>query len=563
MQNYNTQLKKGLLFWIALLFIDISNAQVFSVDTLMRNGERNNRVNLVYLSDGYTAAEITNYIGNATAINNALFLQTPFAQYKNFFNVYAIKVPSAQSGAVHPGTASDEGSSGGQPVANPTIYFNSTFDYFSIHRLLVPQNAGLVYSVLASNLPDFDQAFIIVNSPYYGGSGGNFATSSVHSSAAEIAIHEIGHSFANLADEYWAGDFYAAEKHNMTQNTNPATVRWANWYGLNNIGIYAHGSSGTAAVWFRPHQQCKMRYLGYPFCSVCIERFIDKVHLITNMADNYSPSSSSFVLSNYNPVNFSVAHIQTIPSTISINWYLNGSSTPFASGVDNVSIPYANWIVGNNTVRAELIDNTTLSKLYLPAIGYIENINWAVNNPVALPVKLLNFAGNVNARNQGNLYWQIESVDDLQKFELEKSKDGIVFNKIASLYKNGSTKSFSFTDDDLLNPESYYRLKIFNTNQSYFYSGIVLLKNALEKFDYKVYQQPGSHQYRLCCNINVAQPVKMVISDASGRQLVKKDFGNVNAQLNERIDLSKYPSGTYFMQLFIGTGQYSIKLIAN
>ncbi len=563
MQNCKCILKKGLLLWVTLLLITICSAQVFSVDTLMRNGERPNRVNLVYLSDGYTAAELTNYIGNATSINNALFLQTPFAEYKNFFNAYAIKIPSSQSGAVHPGTASDEGSSGGQPVANPTIYFNSTFDYFSIHRLLVPQNTSLIYNVLASNLPDFDQAFILVNSPYYGGSGGNFATSSVHSSAAEIAIHEIGHSFANLADEYWAGDFYAAERHNMTQNTNPVTVRWSNWYGLNNIGIYAHGSSGNPALWYRPHQQCKMRYLGYPFCSVCTERFIDKVHLLTNMADSYSPSASSFTLSNYNPVNFSVAHIQTIPSTISINWYLNGNSTAFASGVDNVSIPYSSWVVGTNTVRAELIDNTPLSKLYLPAIGYIENITWVVNNPVALPVKLLSFAGNLNARNQGNLHWQIESVDDLQKFELEKSKDGIAFSKIATLYKNGSTKSFSYTDNDLFNPEGYYRLKVLNTNQNYFYSGIVLLKNALEKFDYKVYQQPGTHQYRLCLNTNVTQPVKMVISDVSGRQLVKKDFGNVNAQLNEWIDLAMYPAGIYIMQLFIGSGQYGIKLRAN
>ena len=97
MQNYKTQLKKGLLVWIALLFIDISNAQVFSVDTLMRNGERNNRVNLVYLSDGYTAAEITNYIGNATAINDALFLQTPFAEYKIGLHPFGVIITNSKA----------------------------------------------------------------------------------------------------------------------------------------------------------------------------------------------------------------------------------------------------------------------------------------------------------------------------------------------------------------------------------------------------------------------------------------------------------------------------------
>src|SRR5258708_7869266 len=83
------------------------------------------------------------------------------------------------------------------------IYFGSTFNYAGIDRLLVPVNSSHIYSVLANNFPQYDQVFVVVNSTKYGGSGGFAATASINSSSAEIAIHEMGHSFAALRDEYW------------------------------------------------------------------------------------------------------------------------------------------------------------------------------------------------------------------------------------------------------------------------------------------------------------------------------------------------------------------------
>jgi hypothetical protein len=79
-------------------------------------------------------------------------------------------------------------------------YFGSAFDSYNIHRLLVPTKTFAINNVLATNVPNYDQVVILVNSPYYGGSGGQFATSSTHTSANEIAIHEIGHSFVGLID---------------------------------------------------------------------------------------------------------------------------------------------------------------------------------------------------------------------------------------------------------------------------------------------------------------------------------------------------------------------------
>lgn len=366
--------------WLLLLALTAAqaSAQVFPVDSLQRSGPPSKRINFVFVSDGYRSTELATYITNVGQINTALFNTLPFSQYKSFFNVYAIKVPSTQSGAKHPGTASDEGTSGGQPVANPSTYFSSTFDYGSIHRLVVPGSSSTVTNVLAANVPDYDQGFILVNSPYYGGSGGSYATSTVHASAGEIAIHEIGHSFAVLADEYWAGPGYAAEKANMTQNNNPATVKWKNWYGVNSIGIYAYGASGVPAAWYRPHQNCKMQFLGSPFCSVCQEALVTKIHNLVNMIDNYTPASTNITLTGTGNVTFTVTHLQTTASTIRANWYLNNSTTPFARGVSSVSIPYASFVTGTNSVKVSVVDSTTLSRSYRPAVGYINSVTWSV-----------------------------------------------------------------------------------------------------------------------------------------------------------------------------------------
>ncbi|MEO6328062.1 MAG: M64 family metallopeptidase, partial [Ginsengibacter sp.] len=413
---------KGWIFIMIILFTSLQSiSQIYPVDTLMRNGERANRLNLVYLSDGYLSAQLPTYITNATTINDAFFLQTPFAEYRNYFNAFAINVPSAEAGAKHPGAASDEGTSGGQPVANPNNNYQSTFDYFSIHRLLVPQNNAGINSALASNLPDYSQVFVVVNSPYYGGSGGTYATASSDASSAEVAIHEIGDSFANLADEYWAGDFYAGEKANMSADNNPATEKWKDWIGVNSIGIYLNGTTASSINWYRPHQTCKMRFLNNPFCSVCTERFIDVIHQRVNMIDTNTPSSTSFTLSNTDPVDFSITAVETTPSTIGIKWYLNGSATPFAVNQYSVTVPFSSFNNGNNTVRAEVLDSTILSKLYLPGAGYIENLTWTVNRPVALPVRLLSFSGKVN-NNAGALNWDVDTPDDVQTFELEKSR---------------------------------------------------------------------------------------------------------------------------------------------
>ena len=223
-------------------FLHSNFAQVFEMDTILWNGNTNKRINYVFLADGYQQSELNQFVTDVEGVTNALFNTTPFFEYRNYFNVFAIKVPSNESGAKHPGTANDE--PGNQPVVAVDNYFGSTFDFADIHRLVVATENFKISNVLAANFPDFDQSFILVNSPYYGGSGGSNAVSTTHVNAGEIAIHEIGHSFAHLSDEYFAGDQFLGESPNMTSVTDPAIVKWKNWYGDEGIGIFPHCCGG-------------------------------------------------------------------------------------------------------------------------------------------------------------------------------------------------------------------------------------------------------------------------------------------------------------------------------
>ena len=202
-----------LIFLISLFLIIIvsldTNAQVFPVDSIVYNGDRNKNINIIIMGDGYLNSQLANFVNDSKNACDYFFTVTPFKEYKNYFNVYTIKVPSAESVTDHPRTAPDCPPETVHPLLFVNTYFNSTFDSYSIHRLLVPSDYTAVNNVIINNFPLYDLKSMLVNTLFYGGSGGSTATASLNQSSNEIILHEIGHSFANLADEYWAGDTYA------------------------------------------------------------------------------------------------------------------------------------------------------------------------------------------------------------------------------------------------------------------------------------------------------------------------------------------------------------------
>ena len=352
--------------------------QVFQVDTLLMNGPIDKRINLVILGDGYTQSQLPQFYQDAQNLSQQIFFTSPLAEYQSYFNVFSINVPSVESGVSHPNTASDCPASSSHPFANINNYFGSQFDYYGIHRLLVATNTSAISAVLANNFPMYDQVFIIANTTYYGGSGGSVATSSLHNSANEIAIHEIGHSFSVLADEYYAGDIYATERPNMTQDTTLLSNKWRNWLGDQAIGIYQHCCFGNSSQWYKPNTNCKMEYLGAPLCAVCKQTFTKKIHDLTNAVDRFSPSNTSSI-SLIDSSIFSLELIYPNPNTLNIEWYLNGINQNIST--DSIQIFTSMLNSGSNTLIAQVIDTTSFIRIDTHTT-HIETVQWLIDQTI-------------------------------------------------------------------------------------------------------------------------------------------------------------------------------------
>jgi hypothetical protein len=455
-------MKLKLLYLLCFLGTFKIEAQVFEVQTLKLSGDTDKRINLVILSEGYQTSEFPQFITDATSFINAMFSQSPFLEYANYFNVYAIKVPSNQSGSDHPGTATDVAEPA-SPITIADTYFNTSYDSYDIHRLLYSSDYASINTVLANNFPAYDQALILVNSSVYGGSGGQFPFTSTGASASEIAIHELGHSLFNLKDEYYPGDALAAEAINMTQETNTSLVKWKNWIGINNIGIYPYATSGNAANWNRPDQNCKMRYLGVPFCSVCKEGIVEKIHSLVSPFDSYTPTSNSISSPTF-PIDFHLNLITPIPNTLKRTWTLN--ATNFANDVDDVSVLETDLSPDINTLTVAVNDVTTFLKVDNHNSFHVYTVNWTIDNS-ALGIKNI-----ISEVAKYNISMYPNPTNTVVNFKLETDTDTRLKVDILSLdgkkIKTISLTNYQTNQVDISNLSS----GIYLTN---FYSGNTLI----------------------------------------------------------------------------------------
>jgi hypothetical protein len=245
-----------------------------------------------------------------------------------------------------------------------------------MHRLLVATKTTVISNVLADNFPEYDQVLILVNSPYYGGSGGYYTVASTNSESSEIAAHELGHSFSGLMDEYWAGEVYAAEGINMTKQAYLSLVRWKNWIGTNLIGIYRHCCGGTSDQWFKPHENCKMQFLGSPFCSVCVQGTVERIHALVTPVESYEPQNAPMSADSAS-VKFKLSLIAPQPNTLKRIWLLNGIF--LKQNIDSVLISKSSFLSGTNTLKAIIEDTTQFLRVDNHASIHISAITWSIN----------------------------------------------------------------------------------------------------------------------------------------------------------------------------------------
>lgn len=354
-----------------------ASGQIFQTDTILYNGSPFQRINFVFVGDGYTGDEMDKYIDDVRNAVDGIFNQSPFKEYKSYFNVYAIKVVSNESGVSHPQLFKDTNPNCEQtPKLEVDNYFKSSLDAgINFHHLIIP-DGYIVQQVVLQNVSWYNQIFVIVNTPYYGGSGGQLTTFTLNSAGTEVCLHELGHSFG-LSDEYWPGANYAFEKPNLTQESNPNRIKWKNWLNVNDIGIFlVPGSTG----WYRPHQSCKMTVPGYDYCSVCKEAIVEKIHDKIEYAAYAWPSTGTLNLNGLD-LELRLTPIKPEPNTQRIIWKMNGKV--IGKNVESVVIPYDQISDGYQKLfSAELMDTTHYTRSETHVTSHLYVFEWKIDGLV-------------------------------------------------------------------------------------------------------------------------------------------------------------------------------------
>ena len=191
---------------------------------LEKNGEPSTKVDFLILGDGYTAAESAKFEKDARRLVEILFAQSPFKEHRKDFNVWGLSPPAEESGISRPST--------GIYRRNPV---GSTYDAFGSERyVLTFENRA--FREIAAFAP-YEHVEILVNNQTYGG-GGIF---NLYSTVAAdslwspyVFVHEFGHHFAGLADEYYTSDvaYLPSEERTEPWETNatalldPENLKW-------------------------------------------------------------------------------------------------------------------------------------------------------------------------------------------------------------------------------------------------------------------------------------------------------------------------------------------------
>jgi uncharacterized repeat protein (TIGR01451 family) len=270
-----------------------------------------NRVDLLVMGDGYTAAQASKFAADSASVLASFFGISPYAPYQNYFNLATLFTASNQAGAdhppylptcavVYPPTCCSDPLMQTDPLRGTFVdtAFDGAYCSTNTHRQVTVTPAKVLAAAAAA--PDWDEILVIVNDTTYGGSGGAFSVVSTNGAAVDVARHEFGHTFTRLTDEYTTpypgfpacSDLGGAApcEANATDQTSRALLKWAPFVsaatpiptpdtpafdGL--VGLFAGARYQTAGM-YRPARRCLMNLLGNPFCPVCAQEFVLRLY---------------------------------------------------------------------------------------------------------------------------------------------------------------------------------------------------------------------------------------------------------------------------------------------
>ncbi len=291
-----------------------------------------NRIDIAVLGDGYTSAQQAKFATDVSTVMAGFFAEDPYAEYQSYFRVNQVPVVSNQSGADHLERV---------PPTYRDTALGAEYGCFAIARLLCIDEAKVAAKVNAA-LPAAkrDIVLVLVNDTTYGGSGGVYAVASLDPSAVELALHEIGHSFGGLADEYSGNNddpscVLPATGVNVTSQTSRTKIPWKHWIDQSTPvptggstpslpGLYA-GAAYCDTGAYRPTYDSKMRTLGSPWDPINQEQLIEQMYRRVGPIDSSSPSGSVLARQSSGLIELEVVPMQPATHDLTAFWTVDGA----------------------------------------------------------------------------------------------------------------------------------------------------------------------------------------------------------------------------------------------
>lgn len=272
-----------------ILIHERGTSHITSYQYMQKSGSESQCIDVAILAEGYAANEMDLFYKDAKRTCEALFSHEPFKSQKSKFNIVAVASPSMDSGVSVP-----------REKKWKQTAIGSHFDTFYSERYLTTSRVKSIHNALAG-IP-YEHIIILANTDVYGGGGiynSYTLTTAHHSMFKPVVVHEFGHSFGGLGDEYFYDndvmtDTYPLNVEPWEQNITTRVNFSAKWEDMlqkgtpiptptdqrdkYKVGVYEGGGYSSKNI-YRPAFDCRMRTNDcLQFCPVCqraIKRIID------------------------------------------------------------------------------------------------------------------------------------------------------------------------------------------------------------------------------------------------------------------------------------------------
>ena len=250
-------------------------------DVLHQAADTTRCIRIAFVAEGYTSDEMDHYLDDCSKAIGSLFNHEPFKSMQDRFQIIAVKSVSQESGTSEPSKGIWKNTALG-----------SHFDTFYSDRYLTTLHLKRLHDVLAGT--PYEHIIILVNTAHYGG-GGIYNSYNLSFTGGPqflpVVVHEFGHSFGGLGDEYTYGNddpIYFDDTEPWEPNlTTKATafIKWENLIKEGKAGLIEGGGYQNKGVW-RGCENCRMRTNEEPeFCAVCQQALKELINFYSEKSE--------------------------------------------------------------------------------------------------------------------------------------------------------------------------------------------------------------------------------------------------------------------------------------